>query len=185
LGRQLPNRESRLAIVFRGLDAARKRPSNGSAIIRGKMERSALRLYRIGFIVLGDGYLLRILTAHAEDLLAERHSVTGLQSMVKNQLATLLSSGESGAAAVARRLGMSTRSLNRHLAEEGTTFGEIRERLRQRLATRYLADDRLSVQQAAWLLGYSEPGAFSHAFKRWTGTSPRRARKQQHSPAPS
>jgi AraC-like DNA-binding protein len=135
-------------------------------------------------IVFGDSYLLQILAAYAKDLLAERHSITGLQSMVASQLANLLSSGESGAAAVARRLGMSTRSLTRQLSKEGTTFGEIRERLRQRLASRYLADDRLSVLQIAWLLGYSEPGAFCHAFKRWTGTSPSRARKQQPWPVP-
>jgi AraC-like DNA-binding protein len=65
--------------------------------------------------------------------------------MVANQLASLLPSGESRAAVVARQLGMSQRSLTRHLAEEGTTFGEILERLRQRLAARYLADDRMSV----------------------------------------
>jgi len=128
-------------------------------------------------IVSGDSQLLRILTAHADDLLAERHSVTGLQGMVTNQLASLLPSGESRAAVVARQLGMSQRSLTRHLAEEGTTFAEILEQLRQRLAARYLADDRMSVQQTAWLLGYSEVGAFNHAYKRWTGTAPRRTRK--------
>ena len=78
---------------------------------------------------------------------------------------------------VARRLGMSQRSLTRHLAEEGTTFGEILEQLRHRLATRYLADDHMSVQQIAWLLGYSEVGAFNHAYKKWTATTPRRTRK--------
>jgi AraC-like DNA-binding protein len=128
-------------------------------------------------IVSGDSQLLKILTAHADDLLAERHSVTGLQSMVANQLASLLPSGEARAAAVARQLGMSQRSLTRHLAEEGTTFVEILEQLRQRLASRYLADDRMSVQQTAWLLGYSEVGAFNHAYKRWTGAAPRRMRK--------
>jgi len=132
-------------------------------------------------IVSGDSQLLKILTAHADDLLAERHSVTGLQGMVTNQLASLLPSGESRAAVVARQLGMSQRSLTRHLAEEGTTFAEILEQLRQRLAARYLADDRMSVQQTAWLLGYSEVGAFNHAYKRWTGTAPRRTRK----PAPA
>ena len=100
--------------------------------------------------------------------------------MVANQLASLLPSGESRAAMVARRLGMSQRSLTRHLAEEGTTFGEILEQLRHRLATRYLADDHMSVQQIAWLLGYSEVGAFNHAYKKWTGTTPRRTRN----PAP-
>ena len=125
-------------------------------------------------IVSGDSQLLKILTAHADELLAERRSATGLQSMVANQLASLLSSGESGAAMVARQLGMSQRSLTRHLAEEGTAFAEILEQLRRRLASRYLADDRMSVQQIAWLLGYSEVGAFNHAYKRWTGTAPRR-----------
>ena len=106
-------------------------------------------------IVSGDSQLLQILTAHAEDLLTERHSATGLQGMVVNQLANLLPRGESRAAVIARQLGMSPRSFTRHLAEEGTTFGEILEQLRQRLAARYLADDRMSVQQIAWLLGYS------------------------------
>jgi AraC-like DNA-binding protein len=72
---------------------------------------------------------------------------------------------------------MSLRSLTRHLADERTTFGEILEQLRRRLASRYLADDRMSVQQIAWLLGYSEVGAFNHAYKRWTGTTPRRSEK--------
>ena len=133
-------------------------------------------------IVSGDRYLLQILTARADDLLAEKHSVSELQSMVANQLVDLLPSGESRAAAVARRLGMSARSFTRHLAEEGTTFGEILEQLRQRLAARYLADDRMSLQQIAWLLGYSEPGAFTHAYRRWTGTTPRQARKPPPAP---
>jgi len=133
-------------------------------------------------IVSGDSQLLKILTAHADDLLAERHSVTGLQSMVANQLASLLPGGESRAAAVARQLGMSQRSLTRHLAEEGTIFAEILEQLRHRLASRYLADDRMSVQQAAWLLGYSEVGAFNHAYKRWTGAAPRRTKTPRASP---
>jgi AraC-like DNA-binding protein len=133
-------------------------------------------------IVSGDSQLLKILTAHADDLLAERHSVTGLQSMVANQLASLLPSGEARATGVAKQLGMSQRSLTRHLADEGTTFGEILEQVRQRLAARYLADDRMSVQQTAWLLGYSEVGAFNHAYKRWTGTAPRRARTARASP---
>jgi AraC-like DNA-binding protein len=72
---------------------------------------------------------------------------------------------------------MSQRSLTRHLAEEGTTFAEILEQLRRGLASRYLADDRMSVQQIAWLLGYSEVAAFNHAYKRWTGTTPRRTRR--------
>jgi AraC-like DNA-binding protein len=129
-------------------------------------------------IVSGDRHLLRILTEHADDLLAARQPASGLQSMVANQLVSLLPSGEARAAAVAQRLNMTLRSFTRYLAEEGTTFGEILEQLRLRLAARYLADDRMSLQQIAWQLGYSEPAAFTHAYKRWTGTSPRRARKK-------
>lgn len=70
------------------------------------------------------------------------------------------------------------RSFARHLAAEGTSFGEILDSLRKRLAMRYLEDERISLQQIAWLLGYSESAAFTHAFKRWFGTSPRRARLQ-------
>jgi len=127
-------------------------------------------------IASGDSRLLRILEAHADDLLSDRHTAPGLRGQVENQLISLLPSGRVQTAVVAQELGMSTRSFTRHLAEEGTSFGEVLDRLRQRLALRYLEDQRNSLQQIAWLLGYSEIGAFYQAFKRWTGTSPGRAR---------
>lgn len=127
-------------------------------------------------IISSDSRLLHILEAHAEDLLSERRSAVGLPGLVENQLLGLLAAGKVQMAAVARQLGMSTRSFTRRLAQEGTSFGEILDGLRRRLALRYLEDRRISLQQIAWLLGYSEAGAFNHAFKRWTGTSPGRAR---------
>jgi AraC-like DNA-binding protein len=80
------------------------------------------------------------------------------------------------AAVVAEQLGMSTRSFTRHLAREGTSFSQILDRVRRRLALGYLDDQRVSLQQIAWLLGYSELAAFNHAFKRWFAMSPRQAR---------
>jgi AraC-like DNA-binding protein len=127
-------------------------------------------------IVSEDPHLLQILEAHADDLLSERRGATGLRGVVENHLVSALPSGRVQAAAVAKQLGISERSLRRHLAEEGASFGEVLDTLRQRLAHRYLEDERVSLQQIAWLLGYSEIGAFNHAFKRWTGTSPGRAR---------
>jgi AraC-like DNA-binding protein len=127
-------------------------------------------------ITSGDSRLLHILEAHAEDLLSERRTAAGLQGLVENQLLSMLPSGRVKTAAVAQQLGMSARSFTRHLAQQGTSFGEILDRVRHRLALRYLEDRRISLQQIAWLLGYSEVGAFNHAFKRWTGTSPGRAR---------
>jgi AraC-like DNA-binding protein len=129
-------------------------------------------------IISEDSHLLQVLTAHADDLLTERGLASGLPSMVETELLRVLPSGKVQATVVARELGMSMRSLTRRLAEEGTTFGEILDRVRNRLALRYLEDQRMSLQQIAWLLGYSELTAFNHAFKRWFGTSPGRARNQ-------
>lgn len=127
-------------------------------------------------IVSEDGQLLQILETHADDLLAKRRSSAGLRGMVESQLLIVLPTGKARAAEIAKQLGTSVRAMSRHLAEEGTSFGEILDRLRNRLALRYLEDDRVSIQQTAWLLGYSEIAAFNHAFKRWTGTSPSRVR---------
>ena len=134
-------------------------------------------------IVSEDSHLLQILETHADDLLSERRATAGLRGLVESQLLKVLPSGRVQAAVVAQQLGMTERSLRRHLAEEGTTFSEILDRLRNSLALRYLEDQRTSLQQIAWLLGYSELAAFNHAFKRWFGTSPRRARHLPASPA--
>jgi AraC-like DNA-binding protein len=127
-------------------------------------------------IASGDSHLLHILEAHADDLLSERRTATGLRGLVENRLLSMLPSGKVKTAEIAHQLGMSARSFTRHLAQEGTSFGEVLDRLRHSLALRYLEDPHISLQQIAWLLGYSEIGAFNHAFKRWTGTSPGRAR---------
>jgi AraC-like DNA-binding protein len=52
----------------------------------------------------------------------------------------------------------------------------VREALRRDLARQYLADPGVSISQMAWLLGYREVSAFTHAYKRWTGRTPRQAR---------
>ncbi|HVK77274.1 MAG TPA: helix-turn-helix transcriptional regulator [Kofleriaceae bacterium] len=79
---------------------------------------------------------------------------------------------------VARRLGMSERTLQRRLKDEGTTFAVLVDEVRTDLARMYLADDRLAVYEVAFLLGFSEPSAFNRAFKRWLGTSPREYRQR-------
>jgi AraC-like DNA-binding protein len=129
-------------------------------------------------IISQDSRLLQILEAHAGDLLSERHTSVGLRGLVENHLRNVLPSGRVQAAVIAQQLGMSGRSFTRRLAQEGTTFGEILDHLRNHLAVRYLEDQRISLQQIAWLLGYSELAAFNHAFKRWFGTSPSRARNR-------
>jgi AraC-like DNA-binding protein len=127
-----------------------------------------------------DSQLLQILEAHAGELVTARRSAGGLRGLVEDRLRCALPSGNVQIAEVAKQLGMSDRSFRRYLAEEGTNYGEVLDRLRRRLALRYLEDEHVSLQQIAWQLGYSEIGAFNHAFKRWTGTSPGRARRLSH-----
>jgi AraC-like DNA-binding protein len=79
---------------------------------------------------------------------------------------------------IARRLGMSHRTLARRLASEGLTLSVILDELRASLARSYLKAGDLPISQIAWLLGYREVSAFTHAFKRWTGMTPRQSRVQ-------
>jgi AraC-like DNA-binding protein len=91
---------------------------------------------------------------------------------VEDAIEPMLGTSEVSIERVARSLGMSRQTLYRRLREEGVTFEEILEAKRRQLAVRYLGLDRLSVKAVAYKLGFSDPAAFSRAFKRWTGVSP-------------
>lgn len=93
---------------------------------------------------------------------------------VEQRLEPLLERGPVRVEAVARALGCSRQTLYRRLKAEGTTFAGLLDGLRHRLALRYVRERGLSVKEAAWRLGFSEPAAFSRAYKRWTGASPGR-----------
>ena len=77
---------------------------------------------------------------------------------------------------VAKKLGMSERTLARRLAEEGVTFNEIVQELKATLARHYLEEETMPISKISWLLGFEEPSSFSHACKRWTGKTPRELR---------
>ncbi len=74
---------------------------------------------------------------------------------------------------VAEKLGISVRTLRRRLKAEGTTYRKLLDEIRFELAREYLAKTRLPVEEISVLLGYTEQGNFSHAFRRWGGQSPR------------
>ena len=74
--------------------------------------------------------------------------------------------------ALAGKIGMSARTLRRRLKNEGSTFREVLEEIRYGLAREYLANTHLPMDEISLLLGYTEAGNFSHAFKRWSGLSP-------------
>ena len=127
-----------------------------------------------------DEYLNKLLRRHAEEALARkpRERLT-VRSRAEDILSELLPHGKATAAEVARRLGMSSRTLSRKFVEEGTSFAEILDQMRAALAKRYLHDETLPVSEIAWLLGYQEISSLTHAFKRWTGVTPRRFRSGQ------
>jgi AraC-like DNA-binding protein len=124
-----------------------------------------------------DPYLNKILVAYCEEALSNRPKHGGsFRSSVENAIVPLLPHGRARAGEIASRLGVSQRTFARRLSLEGLTFSVILEGLRSDLAERYLTDDGLSISQIAWLLGYREVSAFTHAFKRWTGMTPRAVR---------
>jgi AraC-like DNA-binding protein len=93
-----------------------------------------------------------------------------------------LRAGEGHVDVIAKRLGLTARSLQRRLKDEGTTFNAVREDVRRQLSRRFL-EDGLSIAEISFLLGFSEPSAFFRAFKRWTGQTPLEARRRLVAPA--
>jgi AraC-like DNA-binding protein len=97
---------------------------------------------------------------------------------VRKQIALGLSTGEPRREAVARALNLSDRTLRRRLQDEGVTFEQLLDMTRCDLAQHYLARPNLTIAEVAYLLGFSEPGAFNRACKRWFELPPRQFREQ-------
>ena len=108
----------------------------------------------------------------AEAFTPERPQKRCFRREVEDAIEPMLGASEVSIDRVARNLGMSRGTLYRRLKAEGVTFEEILEAKRRSLAIRYLGLNRISVKAAAYKLGFSDPAAFSRAFKRWTGVSP-------------
>lgn len=112
----------------------------------------------------------------------ERYRSNWKERSLSDQLGTLLKellpSGEPKQAAVAQRLGLSLRSFQRRLADEQTSYRDVLNQTRHQLALDHLKSQQYSVGEVAFLLGFSEVSAFTRAFKRWTGASPRAWRSQ-------
>lgn len=128
-----------------------------------------------------DPGLSRIVTAHAEQLLAAHAPAPeSLAAQVRRHLAERMASGPMTLGQVAGCLHLSERSLQRRLDAEGTHFAQLADEVRRDLALRYIADERLALGEVAYLLGFAEPSPFHRAFKRWTGTTPAAARRKRH-----
>jgi AraC-like DNA-binding protein len=129
-------------------------------------------------LVNADQRLSKILLKLCEESLKARRNDGGpLRAAVENTIAPLLPHGQALVDIVAKKLGMSQRTLERRLAEEGATFTEVLQRLKSSLAVRYLEEEGMPISRIAWLLGFEEASSFTHACRRWTGKSPRELRR--------
>lgn len=128
-------------------------------------------------LVNADPYLNDLMLDDCEAALAPRATnASPLRVNVENAIAPLLPHGKVRADVIARQLGMSERTFMRRLADEGLSFSEILQQMRRDLAVRYLSHGDLHVSKIAWLLGFQDVSAFSHAFKHWTGLAPSQMR---------
>jgi AraC-like DNA-binding protein len=134
-------------------------------------------------VVSAHPHLSKLLIKYAEEACRHRERVKDtLRARVEKTIALLLPHGKAHMAEIARQLGMSPRTLARRLASEGLTFVRVLAELRTDLAQRYVRDKHLAICQIAWLLGYQEARAFTHAFRRLTGKTLKEARALEETP---
>ena len=96
---------------------------------------------------------------------------------VRRVLLGLLARGKATVQIVGRELGMSGRTLHRRLHDERTSFRRVLDEVRRDVAVALLDDQATAISEIAFILGYSEPAAFTRSFKRWTGETPLTARR--------
>ena len=124
-----------------------------------------------------DDRLLNTLKDLCDKVYKKRKSTASeLVSRIHETAIELLPRGRAHAKEIAEQLGMSERTMHRRLVEQGQTFSELLDDLKKDLALRYIKHENLNLTHVSFLLGYSNHGAFSTAFKRWTGKTPREAR---------
>lgn len=124
-------------------------------------------------------YVFGVLSAHADALLKSLESSKTFRGRVESLLMPILHTGEASMEIIAGKLGLSRQTLFRRLKAEGVTFEKVLDELRHKLALYYLGGRKVSVNETAYLVGFSDAAAFSRAFKRWTGRSPRAARNSR------
>jgi AraC-like DNA-binding protein len=124
-----------------------------------------------------DPHLNSLLERYCEAALLNRRVQSGAWRLkVENAAVPLLPHGQANMGEIAKRLGVSGRTLTRLLASEGCTFSGILDALRLDLAKSYLREQNLPISEIAWLLGFGDVSAFFHACKRWTGKTPKQVR---------
>ena len=123
-------------------------------------------------VALQPRYVFGVLSEKAEALLHELAQSKSTRGKVESLLMPVLHTGDISMDAIAEKMAVSRQTLFRRLKTEDATFEKVLDELRHRLALHYLGGRKASVNETAYLVGFSDPAAFSRAFKRWTGKSP-------------
>ena len=111
-------------------------------------------------------------------LVGRRDNAAAVAAKVEATMRELMPFADCTRGGVARLVELSERTMQRRLAESGTTFQQLRDRVRADIALKYLRQSSLRSAQVGEILGYSEPAAFTRAFKRQHGLTPSQARAQ-------
>lgn len=117
-------------------------------------------------------YLFGVLTERGDALLDDLASSANLTAQVEKMVLLFLHTGEINMEHIAKEMGLSRQTLYRKLKAEGANFENLLDQLRHKMALHYLNGQKVSVNETAYLVGFSDPSSFSRAFKRWTGTTP-------------
>ena len=122
---------------------------------------------------LGDETIAAFFDRHLEQELASREKDSSLEQQVRHAVTTLLSEGVPTLSLIASKLGLSARTLQRRLSDEGHSFQSVVDAARKDLAQRLLRETDYSLAEIGFLTGFSEQSGFTRAFKRWAGRTPR------------
>jgi len=126
-----------------------------------------------------DPMLSRLIAQHADGVMARAVPRGGFLDTVRTTIADGMRLGDVGIERAARRLGLSTRSFQRKLSEEGCAFKDLIDEVRYEMARRYLTQTKLSLKEISDLLGFSEQRAFQRAFLRWSDQTPAAYRREE------
>jgi len=91
----------------------------------------------------------------------------------------LIPSGQFGLENVAEEFGISGRTLQRNLAAENTSFNQLVKDIQKIMTFNYLEAKELSIDEIAYLVGYTETSSFYRAFKKWTGKTVSQYQKEK------
>ncbi|MCG8458667.1 MAG: AraC family transcriptional regulator [Holophagales bacterium] len=126
----------------------------------------------------GDADIVRFFDTLLEADVSKLDDDRSLERQVQNRISRSLSDGVPAISEVARHLGMSGRTLQRRLSEQGLSYQKLVDETRRRLAQRFLRQTDYSLAEVAFMTGFAEQSSFTRAFKRWSGQAPRSYRLQ-------